>query len=790
MGIKCPKCHSDNPNDTVYCGKCATPLPSSEDISVSRTKTIQTPKEKLTSEKPFVGKYQILEELGRGGMGIVYKAKDTKLKRTVALKFLPSEFTHIPEVKDRFMREAQAVAALDHPNICTVYEVDEAEGKTFISMAYIEGQSLKGKIESGSIELNDVLKIAIQIAEGLEEAHKKGIIHRDIKSANIMVTEKGQAKIMDFGLAKVKGGTLLTREGTTLGTVAYMSPEQARGEEVGPGSDIWSLGAVLYEMLTGKLPFKSHHDQAVIYSILNEDPEPITSIRKDIPKNIEQIVQKALEKDKTQRYRNINELLKDLKVSPLSVVTSPPQEKSIVVLPFEDISPNRDNEYFSDGLTEEIITDLSKIHSLRVISRNSAMMFKGTRKFTKTIGRELNVQYVLEGSVRKAGNSLRITAQLIDAATDAHLWAEKYSGTLDDVFEIQEKVSYEIVNGLKLKLSPKEKEKMGEHLIQDIRTMECWLRAKQEIHHYTKESFDRAVAMIEDGLNVVGDNVLLFWGLGYINWFYVNMGIYFDAKYLDKAEEYVNKIFELDPNSYYGFQLLGLTAYKRGDVRKSIDYTKRALKIDPNNPEALDHIIWMYADVGKTEKSAELIDRLLSVDPLTPHNHWVKGLALMMEGRLEESIKSFRRCYELESENAVWSWFYAHVLYMNNEHNKANAITDMMEKETPDNFFTKFILFTKYGLMGEKEKALQMVTDGLIKFGEWDELISWILAQCYALIEEKEQALYWLEKAANRGFINYPFISEYDPFLENIRGEERFKKLMERVKHEWENFEV
>jgi serine/threonine protein kinase len=253
MAITCPKCQSENPDDTIYCGKCAAPLTSAEEISI--TKTLITPTESLQRGSTFAGRYQILEELGRGGMGIIYKAKDSKLKRTVALKFLPQELTRDKEAKERFTLEAQTAAALSHPNICTIHEISEDEGKSFSSMEYVGGKSLRNKIDRGPIKIEDALDIAIQVAEGMEQAHKKGIIHRDIKSANIMVTDTGQAKVMDFGLAKVKGGALLTREGTTLGTVAYMSPEQARGEDVDNRSDIWSLGIVIYEMLSGQLPF-------------------------------------------------------------------------------------------------------------------------------------------------------------------------------------------------------------------------------------------------------------------------------------------------------------------------------------------------------------------------------------------------------------------------------------------------------------------------------------------------------------------------------------------------------
>ncbi len=310
--MKCPKCHSENPQDARFCNVCSTPLPSSADTSDSYTKTIQPSVEELKKGSLFARRYEIIEEIGRGGMGVVYKAKDNKLKRTVALKFLPPLLTSSEEAKERFIREAQAAAALDHPNICTVHEIDEAEKRTYISMAYVEGQSLKKRIEHGPLGLDEAIDLALQVAEGLEEAHKKGVVHRDIKSANIMVTGKGQAKIMDFGLAKVQGTTLVTKEGTTMGTVAFMSPEQARGEKVDHRTDIWSLGVVLYQCLSGQLPFKGEHDQVVLHSILNEEPKPLLGLCADIPKALEQIVNQALAKNVDDRYQDVKEMLKEL----------------------------------------------------------------------------------------------------------------------------------------------------------------------------------------------------------------------------------------------------------------------------------------------------------------------------------------------------------------------------------------------------------------------------------------------------------------------------------------------
>jgi TolB-like protein/tRNA A-37 threonylcarbamoyl transferase component Bud32 len=466
MGIICPVCQHENADDTLFCGKCGTKFPSSEDVDIIHTKTLQTPVKHLIKETTFAGRYQIIQELGRGGMGVVYKAQDTKLKRTVALKFLPQELTHLSEVKERFMREAQAAAALDHPHICTVYEFDEVEDKTFISMAYIDGQSLKKRIESGPQELDDALRISIQTAEGLQEAHKKGVVHRDIKSANIMVTEKDQAKIMDFGLARVTGTTMMTKEGTTMGTIAYMSPEQARGEELDNRTDIWSFGVVLYEMFSGQLPFKGEHDQAIVYSILEEKPKSITELRPEMPASIDQVVAKALEKDLDKRYQTIDEMLDDLKSISDGIVPEEIKARlrrakllkrkrailyagaaafliiatlvvlslfmgraeaidSIAVLPLENMTGDSEQEFFVDSVTDELIGQLAQIGALRVISRRSVMEYKGVEKSLPEIARELNVDAVVEGTVSQVSDNVRIRVQLIKAfPEERNLWAQ------------------------------------------------------------------------------------------------------------------------------------------------------------------------------------------------------------------------------------------------------------------------------------------------------------------------------------------------------------------------------
>jgi non-specific serine/threonine protein kinase len=737
-----------------------------------------------------ISHYKILEKLGEGGMGVVYKAQDTKLDRIVALKFLPKQFLCDSEAKTRFEHEAKAASALDHPNICNIHEIDEVEGECFISMAYVEGKSIKELLKAKAFSLNEILDIGIQICEGLATAHEKGIVHRDIKSDNIMLTPRGQVKIMDFGLAKLKGVSKVTKTGSTLGTVAYMSPEQARGEEVDARTDIWSLGVVMYEMLTGGLPFKSEYEQALVYSILHEEPQSVLSLRADTPLQLERVIRRALEKDKSKRYQRVQEIIADLKQATALGIQLPKQEKSIVVLPFENLSPDSDQEYFSDGLTEEVISDLSQVRALRVISRSSAMTFKGTKKKVPEIARELNVQYALEGSVRKAGNSLRITAQLIDAESDAHIWAEKYSGTLDDVFDIQEKVSSSIVDALKLKLTPEEQQRMSERPIDNFAAYECYLKANQDIWRFTEDALDRAVRYLQHALDIIGDNALLYSGMALTYFQYVNMGTK-QEEYIAKAEECVKKAFALNPDSPQAHAVLGwITISFRGNIQEGVHHFKRALAVNPDETLALQGLAAPILMAGKKSAAISLSERLMQIDPFGFVTKWIQGGLHFYDGQYQLAFEPFQKLYQTNPENPAAQFYFAWTLAYLNKLDEAFSIIDQSAKATPDNVMTKQGLLLEYALLKDRERAFQEMTQDFQKTCKRDFEWSHTVAVMLALLDAKKEALDWLEDSVNLGFINYPLLAEKDPFLENIRGEERFKKLMERVKYEWEYFEV
>ena len=788
MAVKCPKCHYENPDDTYYCGKCATHLKPLESFFFSQTETLKTPEKDSFKGKTIARRYTIIEKLGEGGMGAVYKANDSRLERVVALKFLPAGMTQDENAKKRFVQEARAAAALDHPNICAVYEVDEVQGQSFIVMAYIQGLSLKDKIATGFLKVEDALGIAIQVAEGLAEAHSRGVIHRDIKPGNIMLTEKGQAKIMDFGLAKLEGKADLTKTSTVMGTTAYMSPEQARGDPVDQRTDIWSFGVMLYEMLAGTGPFGEKSNQALIYSILNEPPEPLTARRPDIPRPLEESVRKALEKDRSRRYQSMTEMLKDLKVARTSGASLAKAEKSVIVLPFEDISPGKDNEYFSDGMTEEIITDLSAVNSLKVISRSSAMTFKGTKKKVGEIASEVNVRYVLEGSVRKSGNNLRITAQLIDAVNDAHLWAEKYAGTMDDVFDIQEKVSRSIVDALKLQLTPEEAQHLAERPIPNALAYEFYLKARQEIMKWTEAGLDNALRYLRSGLEIVGNNALLYAGIAYVFCQYINLGIKEEEYCRKEAAGYLEKAFALDSHLTLSNFVQGMLHSNNPKV--AIRYFKQGLEATPNDFDTLFFLSCALGTLGQRRAVVPLEERTIRIDPLNPAAHFHSGFNRLWEGEYALALEVLQKLHQSFSEDLLTTWSYGLSLAYMDKIDEAGLIFDQIAREQPGGFFADLSLALKYALGGKKSEALrQLDSNPRLQNTRDFQYVYWI-TECYALIDEKERALDWLERDVDLGMINYPLMNELDPFLKNIRGEERFRKLMARAKKEWDDFRV
>jgi serine/threonine-protein kinase len=819
MGAKCPKCKFNNPDDTIYCGKCAEPLKSPEEISV--TKTLITPTGGLPKGSTIAGKYQILEELGRGGMGVVYKAKDTKLKRTVALKFLPPELTHIPDIKERFMREAQAAAALDHPNICTVYEFDEAEAKTFISMAYVEGQSLKKKIESGPLELDEALRIATHVAEGLEEAHNKGVVHRDIKSANIMVTEKGQAKIMDFGLARVAGTTLVTKEGMTMGTIAYMSPEQARGEKVDQRTDIWSFGVVLYEMFSGQLPFKGEHDQAVVYSILNKEPKPVTDLKAEIPMAIEQVVSKALEKNPDERYQQMDDFLDDLKsvsagivpeeikvrlrkakllrrkrailyagaagflilmtVIALSLFTGRAEAiDSIAVLPLENLSGDPEQDSLAESIHDDLITNLAGLSSLKtVIARRTVMRYKGKNTPPKKIAQELHVKALITGALRRSEDRVHVTAQLINPTTGSQVWAHSYERDMRDVMSLENEIVAAITREVNLQLTPQERSRLASARTVNPEAHVAYTKGRFYLNKLTPEGLQKGLDYMQQAIDKDPTNPLPYAALA-LAYCRIGHGTAPPPDAFARAKAAALKAEELGGTLAETEAALGqIKLFEEWDWEGGGQALQHALALNPSLPDAQRMYSWYLVLTGRKDEGIAAMKRAIEVDPLTPL--WSSDLAWQYwsAGRYQEAMDATQKALELDpnfDQALCWLGFLYAEKGMFKEaiaaHQKLSAVSPRW----------KWPLVRTYVLAGRKDEAQKMLAELLEgepkPRGAWD---GWFLPEVYAALGEKDEAFRWLEAAVKERASFIPWMRE-NPAYAPLRSDPRFQDLVRRMK--------
>jgi len=821
VGNRCLECQFENPEDTLFCGKCGTKFPLPEEVALAHTKTLQTPVKYLVKGTTFAGRYEIIEELGRGGMGVVYKAQDTKLKRTVALKFLPQELTHISEVKDRFMREAQAAAALDHPHICTVYEFDETEEKTFISMAYIEGQSLKKKIESGPFEIYEALRIAIQAAEGLEEAHKKGVVHRDIKSANIMVTEKDQAKIMDFGLARVTGTTLVTKEGMTMGTVIYMSPEQARGEKVDHRTDIWSFGVVLYEMFSGQLPFKGEHDQAVIYSILNEKPKPVTDLRSEIPMSIEQVVAKALEKNPDERYQNIDELLDDLRsisegiepegirvrlwkakllrrkrailyaglagfliimtVIALSLFTGRAEAiDAIAVLPFENLTGDPEQEYFVDAVTDELIGQLAQIGALRVISRRSVMQYKGVEKPLSEIAQELNVDAVVEGTVHRVGDSVRIRVQLIDALPEErNLWSQTYDRAMTDVLVMYSEMARAIADKTRVKLTPQEEANLATTRQVNPEAYEAYIKGRFHWYKLTQQDLEIALQYFELAQEKDPNYALAYAGIANVWIGRQQQGLVPYSEAAPKAKAAALKALELDNTLAEVHHLLaGIRAWVEWHWEDAETAYRRAIELNPNYPDPRAWYSHFLFIMRRPEEAMEQIERALELDPFNVLFRAVYAMDLNFARRYDDAIAVLRETLR----TAPNDWTALSTLRSAYHHKQMYEEALEIWKRS---FAAKGDQEAEEALARGYEEAgysgaLSRVAETLIARSRTTYVTSWQIGTLYTRAGKNDEALEWLEKAYEEHDGNMPYIS-VDPIFDGLREDPRFQDLLRRM---------
>ena len=607
----------------------------------------------------LVGHYRIIDKIGAGGMGEVYLAEDTELNRKVALKFLPPHLCQDADCRARFKREAQAAAKLDHPNIVSVFEVGEFQGRPFFSMQHVEGQSLKEVLSGRALPLDRIIQIGIQVCEGLQAAHESGITHRDIKPSNILIDSHGRARIVDFGLASVMGSNHLTKAGSTLGTLHYMSPEQTRGEEVDQRSDIFSFGAVLYEMITGQLPFKGDHEPAIMYAIANEEPDPLARYKTGVPDELQRIVGKMLAKDKSLRYQHADELLADLRTyskQGLSSIGEKPRRdvwnryvvasaaavilvvfgywvvttfflhgvtqpesgrKMLVVLPFQNLGKS-DDEYFADGITDEITSRLGVIKGLGVISRTSAMQYKNTNKGLPQIAKELAVDYVLEGTIRwdKSGdtNLVRITPQLIKASDNTHIWAGNYERPLKSVFAVQADIATRIADTLGLTLLEPERRSLETKPTNNLEAYSLFLRGRE--YWRNTRSTGRAIPMLEKAIALDSNFcqaysfLVRIYGYAYIN------NLPGGKERLGQAKMAAERAFRLAGGQSEGYSAMGSYYYYFSrDYDRALEMFQRALEGQPNNSELLAIIAYVQRRQGQWEKAVDNLRKAFQLDP-------------------------------------------------------------------------------------------------------------------------------------------------------------------------------
>jgi serine/threonine protein kinase/tetratricopeptide (TPR) repeat protein len=734
-----------------------------------------------------ISHYKILDKIGEGGMGVVFKAEDVKLKRTVALKFLPQELMRDQEARVRFIQEAQAAAALDHPNICTVYEIDESNGQTYIAMAYVDGQSLKEIIEAGQLELEEALNITSQVAEGLREAHKKEITHRDIKPANIMLTTEGRAKIMDFGLAKLSWGVELTKTATVMGTIAYMSPEQACGKKVDQHTDIWSLGCVLYEMLAGRRPFRSTHDQAAIYSILNDEPEPISKLRADIPVNIEKILESCLQKEPHNRYPDMDALLNDLKFvatmdrTQLSKAIPPKEEPpSIAVLPFVNMSADPEQDYFCDGLAEELINSLTKIKDIKVVARTSAFAFKGKSIDVREIGKQLNVEKVLEGSVRKSGNRLRITAQLINVADGYHLWSEKFDREMEDVFAIQDEISLAIVDNLKLTLLKKEEKALLKRYTEDPEAYNLYLKGIYNLRMYTAEGFQEAIRYFELTLQKDSNYALACYGLAEVFYaisYWANVPPH---EAYPKAKEYAKKAIDMDEDIGEAHAALGLVyTFYDWNWSEAEHELKKALELNPSSAIIRMSYSWFLSLIERHDEAIFEAKRAQELDPLSPLIISHIGLACVYGSQFDKAIDELKAGMILAPNFYLMHYYLGMAYRAKSMRKEAIAEYERAVDLSGGAPWPALILTTCYFETNQTNKGEKLLRSLELR-GKREYLPSMGFSYIYFVRNDMDRALYWLERACEEKDSFLPWCAII-PFVDwQLFNEPKLRPLFEK----------
>ena len=767
-----------------------------------------------------ISHYRILEKLGEGGMGVVYKAHDTKLDRDVALKFLPPRFAASDSDKARFIQEAKAASSINHPNVCTIHDIREHGKELFIVMEYVEGKTLRD-LPLGHLDDGTVLSYAIQIGEALQEAHAKGIVHRDIKADNIMLNTKGQIKVMDFGLAKLRGSLKLTRTTTTVGTLGYMSPEQIEGRDVDGRADLFSLGALFFEMLTGSLPFRGDHEASMMYSILNEEPQRLESFREDLSGDLQRIVDRALQKNPKDRYQTAADFVKDLRqlqqpakdvaggsrssrgatlgrrsrhillaaagvtvvalVIVLYALFRPHQGiDSLAVLPFANVNANQSSEYLVDGITENLINRLSKISKLTVLARGTVYRYKGPDVDPLKTGRELGVRAVLTGKITQVGNDVVIGTELVDVMNGAHLWGEQYRRTLSDIFTLQEEIAQEISQQLRLRLTGEEQRQLTKRYTEDSDAYQLYLKGLFSWNKRMPEDLLKGIEYFKQAVAKDERYALAYVGLADSYTLLGNFNLLAPKDAFPKAKEASMKALTLDNTLGEAHASLAYAEmYYDWDGQAAEKEFKRAIELSPGHAMAYNWYALLLASKHRFEEAGLVRKRALELDPLSPSINIDAGIALYFERKYDGAIAQYQKTLELNNA------FVAAYIPLGGAYVKKG-----MYKEAVD-AFQRASMFSRghpiavaglgytYAMFKKRDEALTML-DVLLERRKEEYVSPYWIAVVYTGLGETDRTFEWLGKALSErdGYLIY---LNAEPIFDSLRSDPRFTALVTKI---------
>ena len=788
MVIKCPTCHSDNPDTLKFCGECGTALLLPKDRIPEATKTLQTSAEDFRRGTLFAGRFEVIEELGKGGMGRVFKVFDREIGEPIALKLLKPEIAADEETIKRFRNELKYTRKIAHKNVCRMYDLGREHGFYYITMEYIAGEDLKSMIRMmGPLNIGKAVSIATQVCEGLAEAHRLGVVHRDLKPQNIMIDRDGNARIMDFGIARSLKAKGITVEGTIIGTPEYMSPEQVEGKDADQRSDIYSVGVIIYEMVTGRVPFEGDTPLSIAVKHKTESPPNPRRINEQIPEYLSRIILTCMEKSKEKRYQTAVQLLSELNrmdhdkhESPS--IDEPGEGPSIAVLPFIDLSPGRDQEYFCDGMAEELINALAKIEKLRVASGSSAFQFRGKGHDIHEIGEKLKVKTVLEGSVRKAGNKLRIAAQLVNVADGYHLWAERYDCDMEDIFAIQDEISLTIVDRLKVKLLRDEKQKLTKRHTEDPEAYNLYLKGRYFWNKRTKEGFRRALEQFEHAVEVDPAFSLAFSGLADT---YNLLGFYCllaPRETFPKAKAAALKALEIDETISEAYTSLGFTnLYYDWNWAEAEKNFLKAIELGPGYPTAHHWYGEYLVVVGRFEEAFAEARNAHEFDPFSLIINIFSGWGYYYSGRFDQAIEQFQKTLDLDPDFAP-AHFYSGLTYVQKAmYEEAIASIQKAKALFGDSPLMDTAIAHVYGAWGKADELNHML-DELEKISARIYVPSYFRAATYADRGDRDQALVWLEKCYEERDMWLSFL-KVDPIWNILRSDPRFKDLLRRMNY-------